>query len=101
MRGERRQGRTKRRNVRYVVIKKPFIKTFAAVLLTSLVPDSHTRINFAFRRKAGRDVCRRNEHIGGTLCVTTTTNVSMSSSITGLSIYVLEFSQQDCFLRDG
>ena len=56
MRGERRQGRTKRRNVRYVVIKKPFIKTFAAVLLTSLVPDSHTRINFAFRRKAGRDI---------------------------------------------
>ena len=34
----------------------PFVKTFATVLLTSFVPDSPTWINFAFHRKAGRDI---------------------------------------------
>ena len=42
MRGERRQGRTRRRNAWYVGIEKPLVKTFATVLLTSLVPDSPT-----------------------------------------------------------
>ena len=56
MRGERRQGRTRRRNAWYVGIEKLFVKTFATVLLTSLVPDSPTWINFAFHRKAGRDI---------------------------------------------
>ena len=44
------------RNVSYVGIENPFVKTFATVLLTSLVPDSPTWINFAFHRKAGRDI---------------------------------------------
>ena len=37
--------------------------------------------------------CHRNERIGSTLCVTTTTCISMSSPITVLSIYALEFSR--------
>ena len=42
--------------VSYVGIEKPFVKTFATVLLTSLVPDSPTWINFAFHRNSGRDI---------------------------------------------
>ena len=47
--------------VSYVGIEKPFVKTFATVLLTSLVPDSPTWINFAFHRKAGRDIFKIND----------------------------------------
>ena len=49
------------RNVSYVGIENPFVKTFATVLLTSLVPDSPTWINFAFHRKAGRDIFKIND----------------------------------------
>ena len=53
---EKEERRTRKRNVWYVGIETPFVKTFATVLLTSLVPDSPTWINFAFHGKARRDI---------------------------------------------
>ena len=49
------------RNASYGGIEKPFVKTFATVLLTSLAPDSPIWINFAFHRKAGRDIFKIND----------------------------------------